>query len=391
MASDWSEGTARSTRRSRPPASTSFELHVIDGPDAGKTFAIEAGSVVLVGSSKLCAIRLGDDLVAPRHCSIEMTGTELRILDLSPEKETRVNGVCAHEAFLVGGEIVRVGQTALAVRRQSARETAAMQITSFGRVIGESQQMRALFIVFMTLAQSRSPLVIHGERGTGKRLLAEELHAHGPWKDGPFVVAPRRSASIAPFLALAKGGTLFVEDAAPDAAAGLEVPGDVRVIFGARGPVDGAIERVTLPPLRVRDGDVSILARSLWTQLGGEGSLPDDFVARHLDHEWPGNVRELRVAVEDRLRHGAEETVSDVVEIVAGGPRSSAPPADVLAEVVDGELPFVRARHEVLAEFERRYVDRALEKAGQNVARAAANSGIAHRYFQVLKSRRKNA
>ncbi|MBX3252450.1 MAG: hypothetical protein KF901_35075, partial [Myxococcales bacterium] len=44
---------------------------------------------------------------------------------------------------------------------------------------------------------------------------------------------------------------------------------------------------------------------------------------------------------------------------------------------------------EVVAEFERRYVERALERSGRNVARAAAASGIAHRYFQVLKARRR--
>lgn len=365
--------------------STSFELVVIDGPDSGHTFAVEAGAVVLVGTSRLCAIRLADEAVSVRHCSVEMTGTQLRVVDLGGE--TRINGVGVREAYLQGGEIVRVGVTALAVRRKASYEAAPIQMTSFGRVIGECAAMRALYIVLTTLAQKRSPLVIHGERGTGKRLLAEELHAQSPWKEGPFVVVPRH-APVEPFFALASGGTLYIEDAASNLAAGLEIPGDVRVIFGARGPFDGAFERVTLPPLREREGDVSILARSFWLQLGGEGSLPDDFVARYEDRAWAGNCRELRIAVQDRLHHGAEETVSDIVEIVSS--RSSVPP-DVLAQIVESEAPFVQARHDVLAEFEKRYVDRALDRAGHNVARAAANSGIAHRYFQVLKSRRKNA
>ena len=370
-----------------------FELHVIDGPDAGHTFAIAPSTVVLVGTSKLCAVRLRDDAVAARQCSIELTGSQLRIIDLGggpdyPPTTTRVNGVCALEAFLVGGEIIRVGQTALVVRRKSGDETAPSQATSFGRVIGESSQMRALYTVLETLAQRRTPLVIQGERGTGKRLLAEELHAHGPWRDGPFVVVPRH-APIAPFVPLAQGGTLYVEDAATDEARSLEVPSDVRVIFGARGALDAAYDRVTLPPLREREGDVAILARRFWSELGGEGALPDDFVARVTDRAWTGNCRELRMAVSDRLRHGAEELTSDIIEII-GGARPSAP-ADVIEDVVANELPFVKARNEVMAEFERRYIDHALEKAGHNVARAAANSGIAHRYFQVLKSRRKNA
>ena len=99
------------------------------------------------------------------------------------------------------------GQTALAVRRKTGNETAPVQASSFGRIVGESAQMRALYTVFETLAQKRTPLAIRGERGTGKRLLAEELHAHGPWKDGPFVVVPRR-APIEPFFPLAQGGTI---------------------------------------------------------------------------------------------------------------------------------------------------------------------------------------
>lgn len=389
MAADWSEGTARTTRFSRPPARVSFDLHVIDGPDAGRTFAIEPSTVVLIGNSKLCAVRLADDTVAARHCSVEMTGSQLRIVDLSPEKETRVNGMCALEAFLMGGEIIRVGQTALAVRRRSGDETAPAEATSFGRILGESAQMRALYSVFATLAQKRTPLVIQGERGTGKRLLAEELHAHGPRRAGPFVVVPRH-APIEPFFPLAQGGTLFIEDADAVAASELEIPADVRVIFGSRSELGAAFDRVTLPPLREREGDVAVLARRFWTELGGVGTLPDDFVARVADREWAGNCRELRMTVQDRMRHGAEETTSDIVEIIGAAPRSGAT-GDVLDHVVENELPFVKARHEVLAEFERRYVDHALEKAGHNVARAAANSGIAHRYFQVLKSRRKNA
>jgi hypothetical protein len=393
MASDWSERTARSTRRSRPPANVAFELSVIDGPDAGKTFAIEPSVVTFVGHSKLCAIALADDTVAPRHCSLESTGTQLRIVAGEDPRfpPAKVNGVCAREAFLLGGEIIRLGQSALVVRRKSAHETTAADLRAFGRVAGESGQMRALYNIFATLAHERTPLAIHGERGTGKRLLAEELHAHGPFQDGPFVVVPRR-APIAPFLPLAKGGTLYVEDAAPEQASELEgVPCDVRVIVGARGRFEApGLAHVTLPPLREREGDVAILARHFWARLGGEGGLPDDFIARVAERAWPGNCRELRIAVEDRLRHGADETVSDIVEIASGSHASSAP-GDAIADVVDRDLALVPARHEILAEFERRYVDHALEKAGHNVARAAANSGIAHRYFQVLKSRRKNA
>jgi two-component system, NtrC family, response regulator HydG len=122
------------------------------------------------------------------------------------------------------------------------------------------------------------------------------------------------------------------------------------------------------------------LARQFWLDLGGEGNLPDDFAAPFARHQWPGNVRELRIAVQDRLLHGGETSLE--------ARPFPAPAKDHLAEVIDQDLPFVRARKEVVAEFERRYVARALRLAEHSVGRAAAASGIAHRYFQVLKSRR---
>ncbi|MBX3226479.1 MAG: FHA domain-containing protein [Labilithrix sp.] len=402
---DWtSEGTVRIVRRIRPATANppAFELRVVEGPDAGAVHAIDpARGTFFVGSSPLCALRLSDEAAAPRHCSIELREGRLCLVDLSPERTTRVNGVLAHEAYLSGGEVVRFGTTAIAVRRADGTSLERSELRSFGRVRGESPEMLAIFPLFPILAERRGLLVIEGERGAGKRLLAEELHAHGPAKDGPFVVASRHdTVPLTARLLAAHGGTLYVEEGALLDRAALHVLANAagaRVIVATRGSEDGGKtlpaelgERVVLPPLREREGDVAALARMFWTDLGGAGALPDDFVARWEEHRWPGNVRELRIAVYDRVRHGNEPLASDVHEIVTSGHRPSVD-VDALSRVLECELPFTRAREEVIAEFERRYVDRALRRANHNVARAAANSGIAHRYFQVLKSRRKSA
>jgi two-component system response regulator PilR (NtrC family) len=321
------------------------------------------------------------------------------MMDLSPEKSTRVNGVITHEGYLIGGEVVRIGATVIAVKRTERRTTTELPRSSFGRIHGEHPEMVALYPTFAQLAHEEAPLFILGERGTGKRLLAEELHAHGPVRTGPFVsIARGEPEALTPeAIDAASGGTLYLEEGADfdrvvlDHVLRLD---DIRVIVGTRGAVPLPVlvgRRVALPPLRARASDVAVLARKLWTELGGEDSFPDDFVARFEEHTWPGNVRELRIAVHDRILHGQDTTVSGVVEVVPSRASSAPPPADAMAEVCEKTLPFAEARGEILAEFERRYVGRALEKAGNNVARAAANSGIAHRYFQVLKSRRKTA
>ncbi len=68
------------------------------------------------------------------------------------------------------------------------------------------------------------------------------------------------------------------------------------------------------------------------------------------------------------------------------------PPADggddAIDRVLAKDLPLPRARAEIVEEFERRYVERVLDRHGGNVARAAAASGIALRYFQLLKAKR---
>ena len=70
-------------------------------------------------------------------------------------------------------------------------------------------------------------------------------------------------------------------------------------------------------------------------------------------------------------------------------PSSVAHAADILSEVLSQDLPLPRAREAVVREFERRYVERVLARHGGNVVRAAEASGIARRYFQILRARYK--
>jgi DNA-binding NtrC family response regulator len=401
-------------RRSfRPIGPCSFELVVIEGPDAGKRVKVDPGATcVLVGKSPLCALRLEDPAVAPRQCSLEVVDGRLHVVDLSGSG-TRVNGVIAREVFLHGGELVRIGESVLcALRTEDERSGVFRREVTFGRFRGDSLVIRKLFPVFATLLQSRGPILIEGEAGVGKRLLAEEIHRHAAGSRAPFSEFLERGASAERIDAAlfasgglydqARGGTLFIkelldldEDAQRKLADLIRASSResearrVRVIAATREcgrALQGELgarfgnSRVTLPPLRAREGDVLLLARAFWTELGGEGSLPDDVIARLTDRSWPGNVRELRIAVSDVIRHGNED-----------GGHGSARHRDTLSKVIESDLPFVDARNAVLAEFEKRYVDRALARSGRNVSRAAAASGIAHRYFQVLRSRYRSA
>jgi DNA-binding NtrC family response regulator len=127
---------------------------------------------------------------------------------------------------------------------------------------------------------------------------------------------------------------------------------------------------------------VGVLARHFWRAIAGDARpFPPGLAERLEDYAWPGNVRELQNAI---ARHVA------IGELPSGeaAPPSAGGGGDLVERVLAMDLPLPRARAEVVEAFERRYVERVLEMHGGNVSRAAAASGIALRYFQLLKAKR---
>jgi two-component system, NtrC family, response regulator HydG len=415
-------------------ARPSFLVTVVSGADRGHAFELDGAqaSRALVGVSPACAVRLTDPLVSRRHAALEVELDGLRVQDLGSKNGTIVNGLRVSDALLAGGEVIRVGATMLRAERlarvASAKTTSAM---SFGRVVGASQAIRRLYPIFQELAQSEVPVLIEGETGTGKELLAESLHEKGPRASGPFVVFDCASVSGAAALAAlfgveggaagafeqARGGTLLLDEAAEldaEAQAGLLdalaqrrilregavewTPIDVRILVASRRDLDAEVQagrfredvlqwlangqRIELPPLRKRQGDVGLLARHFWRVIGGGESLPADFSARLETYVWPGNIRELANVVARRFASGEDE--------IAKAPQTELSDPSLhtaLERILESDMPFSRARAAALAEFERRYVARVLARHGGHVGRAAAASGIARRYFQLLRGR----
>ena len=100
---------------------------------------------LLVGKSPACTVRITDEAVSRRHLALDVVGTRIRVLDLDSTNGTRVNGAWIREALLAGDEVVRIGDTGIAVRRKGPRYVSLPQQTSFGRVFGSSAAMRKLF------------------------------------------------------------------------------------------------------------------------------------------------------------------------------------------------------------------------------------------------------
>ncbi|OJY18266.1 MAG: hypothetical protein BGO98_31380 [Myxococcales bacterium 68-20] len=413
--------TVRRTRFSRPPtAGSAFVITVVEGPDAGLVTSLDATGPTraLLGQSPVCTIRLTDREVSRRHAALSVTDTKLVVLDLGSTNGTTVNGVLIKEAALQGGEAIRIGSSVLSVKRGEARAADLGQTASFGRVIGESAAMKRLYPALSQLAGSDRPALLEGEAGTGKELVAEELHRASGRTDGPFITLESSTIPIAELSSRlfgagglfeqARGGVLFIDeigDLPRDVQATLrETLGkvrDVRVVAATRRDLDRdvaqgrfdddlffllAAGRIELPALRDREGDVTLLARHFWQELapstGAATDLPEDFLPRFEHYPWPGNVRELRSAVLARMTMGELGPTYRSDEAKQQG-------LDFLSAVIEEDLPFPTARERVVSEFERRYVERVLARHNGNVTQAARASGVAHRYFQLVKARLK--
>ena len=170
-----------------------FRLVVTSGRGTPNEIIIDeaAPSRVLVGKSPVCSLIVDDPEVSRRHFSLEATLHGLRISDLDSTNGTRVEGLRVREAWLSGGETIRIGQTTFSVaseRFEIGRPGPANAEAGFGRLIGQSSAMRKLYPLCRRVAASKVPMVIEGETGTGKEVLAESVHDESARARMPFVV-----------------------------------------------------------------------------------------------------------------------------------------------------------------------------------------------------------
>lgn len=416
-------------------------LVVIEGPDEGKVFALDpnAASRILLGTSPACEILLSDPTVSRRHAAFEpATKGSYRLIDLASMNGTFVDGLRVGEVYVRGGEIARFGGTAVRLEADVGAEPPPLpSALRFGRTLGASVAMRRVYLACEKLAGTRLPVLIEGETGTGKEVLAESIHEQSGLT-GPFVVFD--CTTVSPALVEAElfghergaftgadrarpgvfeeaaGGTLLIDEIgdlelslqakllrALDKGEGRRVGGqgmvrfDVRVLAATRRDLDKeiaagrfrddlfhrlAVGRLELPPLRARHGDLALLARHFVKEMGGPPALAADIAFRFADYNWPGNIRELRNLVARSVALGMDPNVS---------PHADAEldmAADWLDKLVAQGLPFSLARRRAQEEFERRYVTATLARHGGNVTAAAKASGIAQRYFRLVRARR---
>ncbi len=410
---------------------TGATIEVISGAEEGVSVEIGATGVV-VGSGKSCDLQLSDPLVSRRH--LELTAEELgvRVIDQNSTNGTLLHGAWVRDVLLTSDAVLGLGDSSLSVRLSAEPlDVTVSPRRRFGDAIAHSGAMRHVFALLEQAAQSDVTVLLEGDSGTGKDVLATALHEESRRQRGPFVVVDcgaipeglveselfghERGAFTgahqgrAGAFEQANGGTLFLDEvgelpleAQPKLLRALEsrsfrrVGGaqptrvDVRVVAATNRRLREMVRRgefredlfyrlavvhVRLPRLGDRPEDVIPLAERFLVAAAGDDKarIPEDLAALLTSYPWPGNARELRNVVE----RFATFNRADARLLFPGGHVSSAEALvgpDPFA-ALDG-LPYHEAKKEIVAEFHRRALPRAVERAGGSVSTAAERLGL---------------
>ncbi|GMV43256.1 MAG: hypothetical protein AMXMBFR64_49720 [Myxococcales bacterium] len=162
---------------------------VREGEDGKTSEYIFDQSVINLGAMEDNDMVLDDDTVSRYHCRILQNDNSYVIEDLGSTNGTFVNRVRIREAYLKPGCLVTLGKTDL--RFQSLDERVDITPTkreAFGDIVGKSIRMREIFGILEKIAPTDVTVIIEGETGTGKEVVAKTLHMFSPRANNPFIV-----------------------------------------------------------------------------------------------------------------------------------------------------------------------------------------------------------
>lgn len=300
------------------------------------------------------------------------------------------------------------------------------------QIVGQSKQMKDVFAKIQRAAQVDSTVLVLGETGTGKELVAQALHHNSPRKKGPFVAV--NCAAVPATLVeselfghvrgaftgatdrrvgrfeQADGGTLFIDEIG-DFDLGLQakllrvletltftpVGGyedkkvNVRVLTATSRDIDRMVQEgkfredlfyrlkvvtISLPSLRERTDDIPLLTEHFLKEISEHKHTPprkidSTAMRRFMGYRWPGNVRQLRHTLESMmvLADGDTLTDRDLPDEIAEGTMTGVPNKDLPTGMTMEEL-------------EKLAIQKALEQSGGKRTRAAESLGISVRTLQ---------
>ncbi|RME25162.1 MAG: FHA domain-containing protein [Deltaproteobacteria bacterium] len=416
-------------------------LMVVKGKDLGKELEISKERVT-IGRSRACDLVLSDPTVSHLHAEVVTLEYGRLVRDLGSRNGIWFAGHRVGELHLQPGSRFQVGAETLRfdpLRREHRLPFSARD--RFGAALGRSISMREVFLTLEKAARSDAPVLLVGDSGTGKELLASALHNYSLRAKRPFLVFD--CAAVVPQLmeanlfgyekgsftgALesrpglfeqASGGSLVLDEIAE---LGLElqpkllrvieqktlrrlggrkeIEVDVRLIATTKSELGRLVDEgrfredlyfrlnvieVRIPPLKDRREDIIPLAEHFLQNYNEVrkrlGLPPVVFSPRALEqlkrHDWPGNVRELR----NRIERAAALVQGDVIDMddLFGGDMKE----DQLLES-ERILPYKQAKQKVLEKFEKKYLTRLLQACGGNLSRASERAGLVRHHLRQL-------
>jgi two-component system, NtrC family, nitrogen regulation response regulator GlnG len=400
-------------------------LAVVEGDDAGKRFVLTSGKA-LIGSDESCDFVLTDRAVSGQHASVEVVPEGLLVTDLGSTNGTFYRGGRVAQAVLPHGAELVIGRSRLVLAASGMSVPEAPPRASYGKLLGASAPMQRLYATLARLEKVEHTVLLLGETGVGKELVAREIHAHSRRAAGPFEVCD--CAALAPTLAeselfghvrgaftgaqsdhrgvfeRADGGTVFLDEVGelpqelqPKLLRVLEsrtirrVGGneartvDVRIVAATNRDLEAEVKAgrfrqdlffrlnavaLAVPSLRERREDIPRLVRAHLDEIGqgGVALSPGTLELLASGYDWPGNVRELRNAVARVLTLGSlPESMGKEPAVAAARPAT-----------------FQEAKRRIVDAFERDYLAAKLEEVGHNISRAAREAGVERTHFRRL-------
>ncbi len=332
---------------------------------------------IKIGSHGSNDIVLQDPYVSGRHLRIEARGHQVWVWDLGSTNGTYLKGIRIREALWDFNTEIKIGESRLFLREgEDVPLSVGSQVSrsEFYGMVGTGTKMRSLFQLLKQVAPSEAPLLIFGESGVGKELVAQAAHQLSPRKNGNFVAL--NCGAISPELieselfghekgaftgahrqhegafGQAAGGTLFLDEIGElplelqpkllrvlenktyrRVGGSVELQTQVRVLVATHRDLGARVAAkqfredlffrlfvlpVVVPPLRERMEDIQLLSEFFLQEFAGNGnrkSLNAAALAKLQTHPYPGNIRELKNVLlrAHVLSQGAEIAAGDIL------------------------------------------------------------------------------
>jgi two-component system response regulator GlrR len=417
------------TRLRRPAA--------VEWSDSTGPHRLPLSGTMVLGTADGVPLRIADARVSRLHAELTLDDGGVWVRDLGSTNGTWVKEVRVDRVRLEHDGKFTVGSLEVAVRFDAPARVALWPQDRLGSLLGRSDAMRELFMQLTKVAASDASVLIHGETGTGKELVAQELHAASKRSSKPFVVVdcaslPENLLEAELFghargaftgavttrtgsIEAADGGTVFLDEVGelplsmqPKLLRVLESktvrrvgenegrPVNVRFVCATHRDLEAMVAQgqfredlffrlavlpLHVPPLRARPDDLELLLAHFLAGRDG-GSVDGDTKALLKNQRWPGNVRQLKGFAERVAALGVERAVS-----MLKGTEATKEPAKPTSQnplAVDLSMPFKDLRERWVDHLEREYLTGLISKHGRNAGTLAETAGLDRSYINRL-------